>query len=137
MASLKTLTRTTFFALILVVSGSQLAYGETRVYQYDGKLPFVQMMLNMMTAMGILDRLPGNGYNGNFGRSSYPSSTWSRYNRSYDAPDSLWGNPNWGVLPYESYSQNNYSSNGLYRSRDDANGWVNDSWEASDWNTQA
>ena len=66
MVSLKTLIRITFFALILMVTGSQLAYGETKVYQYDGKLPFVQMMLNMMTAMGILDRLPGNGYNGNY-----------------------------------------------------------------------
>ena len=137
MVSLKTLIRTTFFALILMVTGSQLAYGETKVYQYDGKLPFVQMMLNMMTAMGILDRLPGNGYNGNYGRSGYLSSSWSRYSGSHDAPGSLWGNPSWGVLPYESYSRNNDSSYGPYRRADDFSGWVNEPWESSGWNSQA
>ncbi len=131
---MKTLTRTIFFVLILTFAGSQLSYGETKVYQYDGKLPFVQMMLNMMTAMGILDRLPSNSYYGNYGRSGYPSS--SRYNNLQNASGALWGNPGWGVLPYESYSRNNYSAYDPSRSSDDFSGWVNESWETSDWNPQ-
>ena len=31
---------------------------ETRLYQYNGDLPFVEMMLSMMTEMGMIDRIP-------------------------------------------------------------------------------
>jgi len=111
----------------------QLVHAQTKVYQYDGKLPFVQMMLNMMTAMGILDRLPDGLANGSNRQFGYPSSAWSRNNYL----DSPWGNPSWGVLPSESYSRNNYSPYGSRWSTNDLDGWVNESWENSQWNPNA
>jgi hypothetical protein len=131
MVSLKAFTKILVLILLLVVSGGSIVHAETKLYQYDGKLPFVQMMLNMMTAMGIIDRLPNNGFYANNGLSAYPSSSWSRYSNSPNNSNTLWGNPSWGVLPPDSYSP--------YRQRysDDFGGWVNEPWEASNWNAHA
>ena len=134
MVSLKTFTRTIVFAVLLMNLGGQPAHAETKVYQYDGKLPFVQMMLNMMVAMGVLDRLPANGA---YGLSGYPSSPWSRYTNPLNNSGSLWGNPSWGVLPADSYARNNYSPYVSPWSADDLTGWVNESWETSQWNAKA
>ena len=68
-----------FFTLILLLLSSQFVHAESKLYQYDGKMPFVRMMLNMMSAMGILDRLPSNGAYG----SGYPSSPWSSSSSPY------------------------------------------------------
>ena len=39
-----------------------------KLYQYNGDLPFVEMMLSMMTEMGMIDKVPeyliNNGYSG-------------------------------------------------------------------------
>ncbi|MDT8281685.1 MAG: hypothetical protein RQ982_02605 [Gammaproteobacteria bacterium] len=55
---------------------SQIVRAESKLYQYDGKLPFVEMMLNMMAVMGIIDRVPAGlvnrGYAG-YG-SGFPAS---------------------------------------------------------------
>ena len=134
---LKNLARTTIFALLLLVLSGQFVYAQTKIYQYDGKLPFVQMMLNMMTAMGILERLPNNlayGYNGLSGASLSP---WARYNNPVNNTAAIWGSPDWGVLPVESYAHNYYSPYGSRRSTDDLSGWVNESWETSQWNSKA
>lgn len=72
--------KTLIAALLLMFSSSQVVRAEVKLYQYDGKLPFVQMMLNMMVAMGILDRLPANG---RYGMAGYPSSRWSGLSNPY------------------------------------------------------
>ncbi len=72
--------KTVIAALLLVFLSGQVARAEVKLYQYDGKLPFVQMMLNMMVAMGILDRLPSNG---RYGLGAYPSSSWGGLSNPY------------------------------------------------------
>ncbi len=157
--------KTLVAALLLMFLSSQVARAEVKLYQYDGKLPFVQMMLNMMVAMGILDRLPSNGRYG-----GYPSSSWGGLSNPYaralasqygsnpfssspwlQSPWSSpavsgadWGNPNWGVLPVESYARSPYGHGAYdalpadaYWSRDELAGWVNEPWETSSWNPKA
>ncbi len=145
--------------LLLGLLSSSLAHAEIRNYQYDGKLPFVKMMLNMMVAMGILDRAPVNGvYNmrnnmyGPYGmsRNRYGNRSWANNvwgdnawsnnrgnNRNNALGNTAWGQPRWGVLPDDSYSlgnyQNNYPSN---LNASDLNGWVNEPWEMSVWNNK-
>jgi len=77
---LKALSKSLFFALLLTISGTQAVCAEIKQYQYDGKLPFVQMMLNMMVAMGMLDRVPVSGI---YGSSVYPGTSWSNLNNPY------------------------------------------------------
>lgn len=128
---LKRFAKNVLIALLLILVGSRLVYAEIKNYQYDGKMPFVQMMLTMMTAMGILDRIPTNGRYGRYGGSGFSNSPWTQpylngggwggnalNNTGFDGP---WGNPSWGVLPPESYA---------------LDGWVNESWENSVWNSQ-
>ncbi len=152
---LKLPAKTFLFAVLLIFSVSQVAHTETKVYQYDGKLPFIQMMLNMMVAMGVLDRLPNNGRHG---VSGFPSNPWGGISNPYAramamrgiAPDSpwtqgansgagpLWGSPSWGVLPVDSYTKNQFSGNNYGGwSQSDLDGWVNEPWETSAWNAQA
>ena len=145
--SLKTLTRITIFALLLVVSGSQLAHAQTRLYQSDSKLPFVKMMMTMMEAMGILDRVPNNSAYGAYG---YPGSHY-RNNTSSSSPwlqspwtqsafggaSPAWGSPDWGVLPTHRYSYNSYGPYGRRWSSTDLDGWVKEPWESSGWNPEA
>ncbi len=129
--------KTVIAALLLMFLSSQAVRADAKLYQYDGKLPFVQMLLNMMVAMGILDRLPSNG---RYGMAAYPSSSWSGLSNPYaralalrgfspgssfaspygnnpfsNSPWSAsvadgtdWGSPNWGVLPVESYARSPY-----------------------------
>ena len=133
--------------LLGLLSGS-LAHAEIKNYQYDGKLPFVKMMLNMMVAMGILDRAPANGiYNAHnmytpygmsknrYGNRSlannvWGDNTWGNNTQSNALANTVWGQPRWGVLPDDSYSLGNYQNN--YPSN--MNGWVNEPWEMSVWN---
>lgn len=186
-------TRILIFALMLMLSTGQIARAENRLYQYDGKMPFVKMMLNMMATMGIIDRVPNRGGYGSYGagfpysgmsspyaralalrgvsptafssmsnpyssnpfaRSPWLQSPLSQTSLSQDGlnPYSpVWGSPDWGVLPIDSYSLGDsgwgdYDQYGLqgrryypnpYWSRDDINGWVNEPWENSAWNPDA
>jgi len=145
--SLKTLTRITIFALLLAVSGSQIAHAQTRLYQSDNKLPFVKMMMTMMEAMGILDRVPNNSAYGAYG---YPgshytnnplsSSPWlqSPWTQSaFGGASPAWGSPDWGVLPTHRYSYNSYGPYGTRWSSTDLDGWVKEPWESSKWNPEA
>ncbi len=133
---LKLFVKKILLILLLMNPGGQLVSADVRNYQYDGKLPFVQMMLDMMSAMGILDRVPANGAYSRYGASRYSNSPWSRsflrgndWNNSGWGDNGLggglwddkWGNPTWGVLPPQSYA---------------SNGWVDESWENSPWNPQ-
>ncbi len=58
-----------FFASLLLILLLDLpVQADTKYYQYNGNLPFIEMMLNMMVVMGMLDKVPpqmiGNGYGG-------------------------------------------------------------------------
>lgn len=136
-AMIKLFVKNILLILLLMCLGGQLVSADVRNYQYDGKLPFVQMMLDMMSGMGILDRVPANGTYGRYGASRYSNSPWSRSflrgngrndggwgdnglgGRLWD--DDKWGAPTWGVLPPESYALND---------------GLNQSWENSPWNPQ-
>ncbi len=146
--------KTIIFALLLAAFTSQIVCAESKLYQYDGKMPFVKMMLTMMEAMGILDRVPGNaayglsGYNNPYSRalamrglspaytnnpllrSPWLQSPWSQPDLNTSSP--AWGSPSWGVLPLESYTPY-----GSQWSSSDLDGWVNEPWEASAWNPEA
>ncbi|MBL4711358.1 MAG: hypothetical protein JKX75_02455 [Gammaproteobacteria bacterium] len=151
---LKSPCKSLIIALLLLIFCTSATYAQTRLYQYDGNLPFVQMMLNMMVAMGILDRLPTNtAYGGDYFGSTMPRNLgpfmrepwrqppWSSTNYSnLNSENQVWGSPSWGVLPLESYTTNNYSAygpRGLSRvwSSTDLDGWVNEAWESSSWNS--
>jgi hypothetical protein len=45
---------------------SQPVNADMKYYQYNGDMPFIEMMLNMMVAMGMIDKVPGgmSAYNG-------------------------------------------------------------------------
>lgn len=162
MVMLKALFKTIIFALLLTVSTGQIVSAEIKLYQYDGKMPFVKMMLNMMVAMGIIDRVPTNSV---YGLSGYPGSRWSGYNNPYsralamrglspgytnnpllrspwlqspwsqsafNTPSPVWGSPSWGVLPLDSHTPY-----GSQWSSPDLTGWVNEPWETSAWNPEA
>ncbi len=62
-------------AIFLSLFISRAAIARAQYYQYNGNLPFVEMMLDMMTAMGMLDKIPpqfmGNGYGGYNGLNYY------------------------------------------------------------------
>ena len=132
--------------LLFGLLSSSLVHAEIRNYQYDGKLPFVQMMLNMMVAMGILDRAPVNGIynarnnmygpygmsNNRFGNRNWANNNWGNNTQNNALGNTIWGKPRWGVLPDDSYSLGNYQNN--YPSN--MNGWVNEPWEMSVWNNK-
>lgn len=42
----------------LVLMGAGPAHATLKYYEYDGNLPLIDMMLNMMTVMGILEKVP-------------------------------------------------------------------------------
>lgn len=140
---LKVLSKKIILILLLGLLSGSLAHAEIRNYQYDGKLPFVKMMLNMMVAMGILDRAPVNGiYNthnmytpygmskNRYGNRNWANNVWGNNIQNNALGNAAWGQPRWGVLPDDSYSLGNYQNN--YPSN--MNGWVNEPWEMSAWN---
>lgn len=75
---LKTFDKSILITLLLILSCSQIVHAERKLYQHDGKLPFVEMMLNMMSVMGIIDRVPVNGGYGGY----RPSSLSNPYARA-------------------------------------------------------
>ena len=58
--------RLTIKTLIIYMCIILNAQAETKLFQYNGDLPFVEMMLSMMTEMGMIDKVPeylvNNGY---------------------------------------------------------------------------
>ena len=144
---LKVLKKTTIFALLLILSGSQIARAQTKLYQSDSKLPFVKMMMSMMEAMGMLDRVSNNSAYGAYGfpgshyannpflRSPGLQSPWRQ--SAYGSASPVWGSPDWGVLPTHKYSYYSYGPYGTQWSSTDLDGWVKEPWESSEWNPKA
>ena len=101
---LKVFTKNTIIVSLLVLFSSQSVCAGVDVYRYDGKLPFIKMMLGMMDAMGVIDKLPANGrYRGNpysrysnnpMLRSPWLQSPWS----SAGQYGSTGASPIWAVL---------------------------------------
>ena len=146
---LKRLTKNTNILLLLTLVSSQNVCAGVDIYRYDGKLPFIKMMLGMMDAMGVIDKLPANSrYGGNryannpFVKSPWSQSPWTQsgqYGASGASP--IWGSPDWGVLPIDRYTRNYnnlYGSDYLpHWSQSDLDGWVDEPWEASAWNDKS
>jgi len=58
----------TLIIMLCLISGARADY---RLYQYNGDLPFVEMMLGMMTAMGMIEEIPDYlKNNGNYNNSA-------------------------------------------------------------------
>ncbi len=126
---LRSLLKLSSVVLFLLLLSTQFVRAETKLYQYDGKLPFVQMMLNMMVAMGILDRLPANAAYGGYGRSAYPSSLWSSLINPYAKNNPyLRALAMRGITPGSSSfpMQNMYGNNPFVRSP-----WLQSPWSQS------
>ena len=150
---LKVFTKNTIIISLLVLFSSQSVCAGVDVYRYDGKLPFIKMMLGMMDAMGVIDKLPANGrYRGNpysrysnnpMLRSPWLQSPWSTAGGRYGSPGAspIWGSPDWGVLPLNRYTRNYYSQYGYgyqpYWSQSELDGWIDEPWENSEWNSSA
>ncbi len=118
--------KTVLAAVLLMFLSSQVVRAEVKVYQYDGKLPFVQMMLNMMVAMGILDRLPTNS---RYGLGAYPSSAWSGASNPYTRALALRGfSP--GSSFFSPYGNNPLMSSPWSQSSSATNGadWGSPNW---------
>ena len=83
--------------ILFVLTSMSPAHANIKYFQYNGNLPFIEMMLNMMTVMGILDKVPVN----------YMSDiAYSRSNNYY---------PMMGVDPRTSNAYNNYPPRSLWR----------------------
>lgn len=133
MYMVKTLSKLILFVLLLTVMAGQIARAEVKLYRYDGKLPFIRMMLGMMDAMGVIDRVPANGGYGGYG--GYPSSPWSNssnpYMRAlakrgiYPGSSSSFYNNSYRNNPYRKnlYRDNVYSGNPFTRSP-----WLQSPW---------
>lgn len=154
---LKGLTKNANILLLLTLVSSQNVCAGVDIYRYDGKLPFIKMMLGMMDAMGVIDKLPANGrygtnpysrysnnpYSNNpFARTPWSQSPWTQSNQYGESGVSpIWGSPDWGVLPIDRYTRNYnnlYGSNYLpHWSQSDLDGWVDEPWEVSKWNNKA
>ena len=85
------LTRLKLFtvAFLLTFSLAHAAHAGEKYYHYNGNLPFVEMMLNMMTVMGILDKVPPQLMYNRYGYGNYNglnSSLYNRYGNYYNSP---------------------------------------------------
>jgi hypothetical protein len=122
---LRALTKTVMFALLLTALSSTVSRAEVKIYQYDGKLPFVQMMLNMMVAMGVLDRIPGHLV---YGNGPY----------GYGSRSSL-SNPYLRALAMRGYPVSGLTGNSLYGRSPGLNSpgfgspWTSSPWMSSPW----
>jgi hypothetical protein len=103
---LKKVITLVLFCTALVTAFS--ADARVKYYRYSGNLPFVEMMLEMMAAMGIIQRVPGNGLDGVYAGGGYGglASMLSQRGLPYSGYS-----PYGGYSPYSGYSPyNGYSS---------------------------
>lgn len=82
------LNKTLLIVVLLSLFSSQIVLADSRLYRSDTSMPFIKMMLSMMSAMGILDKASGynnpflgGGYGGYGGLGPYGStlSPWNGY----------------------------------------------------------
>lgn len=66
-----------FLVLLLAFALQPTEAARPKLYYYDGDVPMIEMMLNMMVAMGMIDKVPsGYLHNGSF-RSRYGVPGWN------------------------------------------------------------
>lgn len=132
MFMLKLLPKPLFVGLLMTLSVSQSASAEVKLYQYDGKMPFAQMMLSMMVAMGVLDRIPTHGPYAGYGlRGTQLNSPWSSYSNPYARALALRGyNPGSSYLG-SSYLGNLYGNNYNVNNPFVRSPWLQTPWSAS------
>jgi len=70
------------------------ADASVKYYRYSGNLPFVDMMLEMMAAMGMIQKVPGNGMYGDYAGGGYGA---------FSSLLSQQGWPGGGYSPYSGY----------------------------------
>lgn len=88
--------------LVSVLTSANPAYAALKYYEYNGNLPFIEMMLNMMTVMGILEKVPVN--------SMYDIAA-GRYNTNYPnqyippeyMPPAYYGTPSYGYNRFSNW----------------------------------
>ena len=74
---------------------NQPLQASTKVYQYNGDMPFIEMMLNMMVTMGMIDKIPPNFLaNGNYYNNPAMTNPYTNH-PGFNATDRRQGfNPN-------------------------------------------
>jgi len=118
MYMVKSLSKSIIFILLLTVMVGQITPAEAKLYQSDSN-PFIRMMMTMMDAMGMVDRVPNNAMYGQYG------SPWSSHSNPYMRAMALRG-----VYPGSSSSlYNNAYSNNLYGN----NPFQRSPWLQSPW----
>jgi hypothetical protein len=145
MSVVKSRSKSVLFVLLLTLMAGQHVYADRKLYSSGNNQPFIRMMLSMMDAMGMVDRVPGNGlYGGGYGNNFLsPMSNFSNpYTRAlalrgiYPGTSSLYGNPysnNFpGANPFTSspWLQSPWlnSADGLYGSP-----YASPLWGSPDW----
>ena len=122
MSLVKTRSKSVLFVLLLTLMAYQDVHAQRNLYQSDSGGPFIRMMLTMMDAMGMIDKIPNNGLYGGYGNNLM--SPWSNqsdpYTRAltlrgiYPGASSLYGSP---------YSNNLLANNPFARTP-----WLQSPW---------
>jgi hypothetical protein len=128
----------------------QVTRAEANLYQSESN-PFVRMMLTMMDAMGLVDKVPHNGMYGQYGsplsgysnpysralalRGMYPGAS-SLYNNPYST--NLYGNnlnSGYGVNPFtrSPWLSSPWLGSGEYGSPNASSLWASPIWGTPDW----
>jgi len=146
MSIVKTRSKSVLFVLLLTFMASQHVHAERKLYSSGNNAPFIRMMLSMMDAMGMIDRVPGNGiYGGGYGNNflSPLSNASNPYARAlalrgvYPGASSLYSNPySNNLLANNPFSSSpwlqspwmNSADNGLYGSS-----YASPLWGSPDW----
>ena len=122
MSIVKTRSKSVFFVVLLTLMVSQAVHAQRNLYQTDSGGPFIRMMLSMMDAMGMIDRLPNNGLYGGYGNNL--TSPWSNYSNPYTRALALRGiYPGAAALYGNPYSNNLLANNPFQRSP-----WLQSPW---------
>lgn len=125
MYTVKTFSKSILFALLLTLMASQTARAEVKLYQSNSRMPFIRMMLGMMDAMGVIDRVPTNSMYGGYG--GYPLSSRSNYSNPYMRALALRGiHPGSSSLNRNPYVNNLYGNNAY-------SGYGNNPFSRSPW----
>ena len=145
MSVVKTRSKPVLFVLLLTLMAGQHVHADRKLYSTGNNASFVRMMLSMMDAMGMIDRVPGNGlYGGGYGNNFLsPMSNFSNpYTRAlalrgiYPGATSLYGNPYSNNLLANPFATSPWlqspwlssAGNGLYGSP-----YASPLWGSPDW----
>ncbi len=122
MSIVKTRSKSVLFVLLLTLMVSQVVHAQRNLYRSDSGGPFMRMMLTMMDAMGMIDKVPNNSLYGGYGNNL--SSPWSNNSNPYTRALALRG-----IYPGASSLYNNpYSNNPLGNNPFARSPWLQTPW---------